>query len=151
LGFDVPDSLLKDISYVKSRLRVTEKDLRGDEPAEALRDRLFCTKFEHWKYEDEVRTVLPLQNADREESLYFLRFSDHLRLKEVVAGPRCLVAKKEIVTSLGDASHGIAITKARLAFGSFSVVPDRRGFPGHRNVEGVRAKRVLGIRPKEHP
>ena len=69
LGFDVPDSLLLSVIYLKSRSSFADllpsASNSGTEPGA-----LFHTKFEHWKYEDEVRRVVRLDEAVREGGLF---------------------------------------------------------------------------------
>src|SRR5438046_1893748 len=61
LGFDVPDALIKEISYTKTR-EPYPLDLFDSDEAEQLRltDRLLFTKFEDWRYEDEIRVSVLL-------------------------------------------------------------------------------------------
>lgn len=128
LGFDVPTGILKDILYVKSRFPLTEADLRSGGPTDALRERLFCTKFQHWKYEKEVRVIVRLQDAVKEGCYYFQPFDARLRVKEVIAGARCSLSQADLLDSLGACAADVVITKARPAFTSFSMVEDKRGF-----------------------
>jgi hypothetical protein len=128
LGFDVPTEILKDISYVATRLPLSEADLRSGGPTDALRERLFCTKFQHWEYEKEVRWILRLQDVVKDGCHYFQPFDARLRLKEVIAGARCPLSQRQLLDSLGADAADVAVTLARPAFTSFSVVEDRRGF-----------------------
>lgn len=128
----MPDTLLKNVTYSKGRLAVGDGFLRKGNPPSGQVERLFCTKFEHWRYEEEVRVIVRLEEASKEAGYYFRRFDKDLELKEVVAGARCTVGKAQLRSSLGSLSTAVTITKARLAFRSFSVVTDQRGFRGPR-------------------
>lgn len=56
LGFDVPDSLLTSVRYVKGMRRINILSPATKKQAvDRLLDRLRYTKYEGWKYEDEVR------------------------------------------------------------------------------------------------
>jgi hypothetical protein len=124
LGFDVPDSRLKPISYVSQRVRLADGELDGDA---AVRERLFCVKFTHWRYEDEVRTIVPLADAKQRDACWFVPFGHELQLKEVVVGGESSVSRAELMAWLGKAHHGVALFKARLAYSSFDVRVDKRG------------------------
>ena len=92
LGFDMPDSLPLEMSYTAKRLPtdVTEAltdETRGMEIVQTL----LTTKFEGWRYEDEVRAVvnLNLKSPDPENGLFFANFDTDLVLKEIILGTRC--------------------------------------------------------------
>jgi hypothetical protein len=127
LGFDVPDGHLRLISYVKERVRLAEGELDRDGPTPAVRERLFCVKFEHWQYEDEVRVIVPLADATREDAHWFVPFSKALQLKEVVVGGESSVSRAELMAWLGAANRNVTIIKARLAYSSFDVRVNKRG------------------------
>jgi hypothetical protein len=131
LGFDVRDTLLKEVAYTGSRLPLcVEEALQKGSPNQELVESLLCAKFEHWHYEEEVRVLLQLNEAVREENLYFRAFDQDLQLKEVIAGPRCLIKKAQIERLIKSYSGVVKIIKARLAFRSFEVVENKLGFRG---------------------
>lgn len=147
-GFDVPDSLLLPVTYLKSRSPF------GDLlPPASGTDRepgtLFFTKFEHWHYEDEFRRVVRLDEAVRQGGLYFWPFGWDLKLMEVVAGPRCSVEKSHLRSSLDDQDREVTLTKARLAFRDFEVVTQQRGFttPRRRRTSHSSAARTRAAFP----
>jgi hypothetical protein len=148
LGFDVPDSFLLPVIYLKSRSSFGDllppTSSTGSEPGA-----LFYTKFEHWQYENEVRRVVRLDEAVRQGGLYFWPFGPDLELKEVVAGPRCSVERSQLQHSLGEHDRGVTLTKARLAFTSFEVVTQQRGFtsPRRRRTSHSRGARLRAARP----
>lgn len=128
LGFDVPDRLLKEVAYTGNRMVLwVEGELQKGKLHKEIEDRLLCTKFEHWRYENEVRVILPLKKAYTEEGLYFVAFDKNLELKEVIAGPRCSITKTKLKESIGTINRAVKITKARLAFKSFKVVENKLG------------------------
>ncbi len=132
LGFDVPDKLLKEIVYTKGRSILGDGFLKKGLPASDHVERFFVTKYEHWQYEEEVRLILRLNETIKEDGHYFKQFDEDLVLKEIILGARWPVGKARVQSVLGKLSGSVTITKARLAFKSFSVVPDKRGFRGSR-------------------
>ena len=148
LGFDVPDRLLLPVTYLKSRSPLNDllppASGTGSEPGA-----LFLTKFEHWQYEDEVRRVVRLDEAVRQGGLYFWPFGPDLELMEVVVGPRCGVEKSQLQHSLGEHDCGVTLTKARLAFRSFEVVTQQRGFtsPRRRRTSHSSGRKPHAARP----
>jgi hypothetical protein len=148
LGFDVPDSLLLAVTYLKTRSSFGDllppASGTGSQPGA-----LFYTKFEHWQYEDEVRRVVRLDEADRQGGHYFWPFGWDLKLMEVVAGPRCSVEKSHLQSSLDDQDREVTLTKARLAFRDFEVVTQQRGFtmPRRRRTSHSSAARTRAAFP----
>jgi hypothetical protein len=120
LGFDVND--LKPVSYVKTRPVLAE----ANDEAKVAHWLLF-TKYKDWRYEREARIYTTLQDPDPKTGLYFADFGEQLVLREVIAGPLCEVTKQELCDATGSATE-VKFTKARLAFKSFRVVTDQRGF-----------------------
>lgn len=127
LRFEVPSKQLMAVSYHKGRVPLVSADLDGGKRSEALRQRLLYAKFQHWQYEDEVRQIVPLSNRVPEKGMYFLPFSDALRLTQVIVGPRSDVTRDAVEGWLGPLREGVTLTKARLAFKTFRVVTQRRG------------------------
>lgn len=127
LRFDVPDGLVQPVAYLKKRPPVGRLLLRSDRSSDP--GPLFHAKFEHWRYEDEVRRVIRLDTAVKHNGLSFWPFGPDLHLTEVIAGARGGVTKDELKDSLGDRGRGVTLTQARLAFKTFEVVTQKRGFP----------------------
>ena len=132
LGFDVPDKLLKEIVYTKGRSILRAGFFKNGLPASDHVERFFITKYEHWRYEEEVRLILCLNETIKEDGHCFKQFDEDLVLKEIILGARWPVGKARVQSVLGKPSGSVTITKARLAFKSFSVVTDKRGFQGSR-------------------
>jgi len=125
LGFDVPDSLLVQVSYTAERLAVeVDKLFDGGPIGESTMLTLLSTKYEHWKYENEVRCFLGLEDKDPESGLYFADFSDKLRLLEVIVGARSGLSRRDITDALGSLTN-VEAFKARPAFKTFTVVRNR--------------------------
>jgi len=129
LGFDTPDTLLKKVIYKGERLPSdVKKELNEGNLNGRVEEKLLITKFEHWQYEEEERVILPLDKAYKEKELYFVNFCDNLKIKEVIVGARCKINKAELEKSIETSLSAVLSTKARLAFKTFEVTKDRRGF-----------------------
>lgn len=84
--------------------------------------KVFFTKYAHWKYENEVRCFVTLEERDPEKNLYFVDFSDELKLKEVIVGANSPITKIDIQKALGGQLSFVTVFKVRLAFNTFRVV-----------------------------
>lgn len=123
LGFDVDPRYVQEIKYVSRR-----QTLHIPPTAEDSNQLLF-TKYRGWRYEEEWRGWFKLDHNERDESgNYFYPFDDSLRLSEIIVGPLCDLAKPEVRDAIGDYRDDVKITKARLAFRTFTIVRNRRGF-----------------------
>ena len=112
------------MSYTENRPVLKKNDI------EVANDLLF-TKYVGWNYEQEARIYTSLEDRDPKTGLYFADFSEQLVLREVIAGPLCAVTRQELRDATGSTTK-VKFTRARLAFKTFRVVTDRRGFGGHR-------------------
>ena len=120
LGFDLNPQKCKKVKYVKERPRLQTVDL-------AVAHELLFTKYVDWRYEEEVRTFVNLNDIDLETKLYFADFGDDCTLQEIVVGPLCEVTETKLREVLGNFNvDEVRLTKARLAFNSFRVVKDQR-------------------------
>ncbi|MBG58195.1 MAG: hypothetical protein CMK46_07915 [Porticoccus sp.] len=123
LGFDVADESVAPVSYSGRRLAVeleslkTPRDLSG----EYVRKILF-TKYAHWKYENEYRGFVTLEEVDETTGLCFAEFSERLILRQVIVGAESTVSREYLSEALGEDQQNVELVKARLAFKSFSVV-----------------------------
>lgn len=121
LGFDIRDDGAHEISYRGERLREIEKEFLEGE-VEILGHRLLTTKFEHWRYEDEVRMILKLEDAVYEKEFYFMPFGEALRLREIIAGVRCNISLEELREMLSQEDAGVTIARAGLAPDEYKIV-----------------------------
>ncbi len=114
LGFDVDDSVLKEVKYVDQRFEWPEKideDFTG---------KLICTKFSHWSYEEECRIYCSL--LEQENGLYFQLFSEQMKLKEVIVGCESTITRAEVESAIGNLGEEVHAFKARAAFRNFRIV-----------------------------
>ena len=127
LGFDVSDKLLKIVQYFSS-LKSIEADLKTQQSNidAGIFYELLSRKFQDWSYEEEARLLVSLDKCYRDGKLLFYSFSNDLILKEVIIGPRCDKKPHEILNLAKPFLNDVEITKARLAFKSYRVVPNKR-------------------------
>jgi hypothetical protein len=123
LGFDVPDENCQPIRYIDKRVDVDEDDERLRED---LGEALLHTKYKDWHYEQEVRLVVPLDPAQRDEPMQFVDFGDALRLREVILGPRCDLPIGKMRDLVAFSAPGANVVKAQLALRTFRVVAGER-------------------------
>ena len=125
LGFDVPDQKILPVNYQTDRISVSVSDL-----TEASLLEILSTKYLDWSYENEIRVITDLTDRDPVDQLYYADFGNELVLREVVVGSLCKLSRKEIESEIVNAGLDLEmteLTKARLAFKSFAIVPDKRG------------------------
>jgi hypothetical protein len=117
LGFDIPDKSLIEVKYSQKRLEIPET-IDGDFYPKCLR-----TKFEHWRYEEEMRCFVPLKNE--EGGHYFRPFDEDICLKQVLTGAHSGVSRRDIRNALGGQAGGIEIFRVRASFEEFEMVRHR--------------------------
>jgi hypothetical protein len=127
LGFDVPDDMFTPIDYVES-MKLVEFDLGNSKSQldENLMSELLHQKYKDWGYEEEYRGWVSLDEKDKKTGLHFMEFSEKLILKEIIIGPRNNTKLKELQQIINLHTKGVEIVKARLAFKSYSVVPNKK-------------------------
>jgi hypothetical protein len=117
LGFDIPNQLLEEVEYVPSRIQHNGK------LDEQLVLKLLKTKFKHWSYEKEYRWFVDLGKP--EGDLFFSKFSDTLKLREVVVGKNSSVTRTQLSEALGGIVNQIDSYKARAGFQSYEMVKNQ--------------------------
>jgi hypothetical protein len=127
LGFDIPNERLSKVIYSRKLLAVdTERFFPHGQLDYETATKLLLTKYAHWQYESEVRAFVDLQALDPHKKMYFMQFSDSLRLAQVIVGAESALTRSEIEDALGDLTSTVEAFKARLAFKSFRVVRQRK-------------------------
>lgn len=101
LGFDVSDYRAEKVIYASKPMKISIDSMTGEPKfTKANINRLKRTKFADWKYEDEVRLFLFLDEATEESGLYFFPFCADLVLREVILGPRCAMPIADCISDL---------------------------------------------------
>lgn len=127
LAFDVPESNLLTVSYTRRRLVAEAQQIVASGRLDShLIQRFLATKYSHWRYENESRWFVSLPVADSDSGLYFRPFSEQLSLTQVIVGALSCISRDELREALGDLAQSVQTLKARLAFGSFRVVRQRK-------------------------
>lgn len=129
LGFDVSEHLLQPATYSGRRIVLDiKKGLSSGQLNEDLMKKLLNTKYSDWKYEDEVRVFLRLEERDNLTGMYFKEFCEDIVLKQIILGARCRVTKTELNAYINRYDSSIKVIKARLAFKSFRIVENKAAF-----------------------
>lgn len=122
LGFELSNEFAIPVTYDKLRSKAEAHELLGGQPLSGATVRKFIsTKFAHWRYEQEVRGFLALDERDEESGLYFYGFSKEMKLVEVIIGAESEIRRDEVRSALGDLSLSTSIRNARLAFKEYGV------------------------------
>ena len=132
LGFDVPVGELQSVKYLDRRWTLSDlvPEKTGPGP-------LFCTKFSDWKYEEECRRIITLADARKDGDHFFWPFGPDLMLRQVIVGPRSKVTKHLLKEVLGADLKHVQLTRSRLAFRTFRVVANLRGWKRQEPSEGT--------------
>lgn len=125
LGFDIPDDWTVEVSYTGARLKPELEHSLPSGKNGSFGQKLLTTKFSHWRYEEEVRTIIKLEDSHSEGKLHFLPYCNALRLREVIIGPRSDLTAAQVAERVESCPDDVEITKTRLAFRSFKVVRNR--------------------------
>lgn len=126
LGFDVPNTnngLVK-IEYTKEKLTCPD-DLIGNTTSVSKETLNKHLRYKHdaWKYEQEHRLVVPLQNAVA--GTYFHKFNERIFLREVILGARCSLNPADIKDSIErEPLNSVKVFKVQPAHNSFAVCED---------------------------
>lgn len=126
LGFEVDKTMVAEVIYAITPQKIpVDKKTNRPVLSETLMKNLLRTKFDDWKYEDEMRLFVELDHNTRESGLYFFYFSAQFQLREVILGPRCELPLASIRTIVKDFSPAVTVIKSRIAFRSFRVVKNK--------------------------
>lgn len=127
LGFDIVDSQAVRVEYNNQRIPVAYKAGNSVNGLDAdFANRVLSTKFEHWRYEEEIRLFVPLHPKHREGKLYFHPFSETLKLREIGLGPLCELETTYIRDLVASMKPKVKVFRTRLAFQTFTIVRDLR-------------------------
>lgn len=126
LGFDIsenlPDDALIPIEYEAERLAVEILDAEGNlKIDETLIKKISATKYDSWKYEQEVRILVNLNEKDIESGFFFFDFEGSLMLREVILGAERNKDVSKIQTIL-KSYENVRLIQSRMAFRSFRIV-----------------------------
>jgi len=127
LGFDVIDAEAYRVNYSAKRLGgLLEHIGRGEHLLEQQMRAILTTKFKDWAYEREWRMFARLDQRGADDGKYYLNFSPHITLREVILGARCEAAISSIAENVALSKSQVEIFKARPAFNSFRIVRQQK-------------------------
>lgn len=127
LSFAVSDDKLSPVRYEAKRLQSQFLARRAAGTLdEVFMNLILTTKFEDWRYEDEVRAFCQLDEIEEQSGHYFADFGGNLRLTQVILGARCSVKTAELRPLFRTHPNRVLILKARLAFQSYRVVRQKK-------------------------
>jgi hypothetical protein len=127
LGFDVIDSDVQPVKYLKGRIKARLASDGGPTKIDqTLAATLLYAKSAHWEYEKEYRMYVDLDVSAAEHGLHFFPFSDRLRLREVILGAYCEFKREALCQLLGKVCDSVEVIPAVLAARRFSVIKHKR-------------------------
>ncbi|MFH0132246.1 DUF2971 domain-containing protein [Variovorax sp. VaC1] len=126
LGFDIPSELLTDVNYA-TRLFNLQLDPKTKRPVQGTVDMLIATKFADWSYEKECRMFVSLDPKEAEGGMYFVPFSNDLKFREIVLGPRSnyKIAEIRALAKKVSGEDEVKVTQSRIAFSRFEVLENK--------------------------
>ncbi|MDC0598468.1 DUF2971 domain-containing protein [Gammaproteobacteria bacterium] len=125
LGFDVPDEHIIEVEYVSNLLKpVINMNLKYGGLEESYFKKVFNLKFKDWKYEKEVRVLVPKEEK-HPSGYYFMDFEGNIELKEIILGQRCTTTYEDVKNHLHTYKSQIILFKSRIAFTKYEVVRNK--------------------------
>ena len=116
------------IDFLKNAKQQLRVESRTDKLGQSFIDDLIFTKYSHWNYENEYRFCLPLN--EEIDGLYhfngliFYKFSDNLKLNEVIVGSHSHITRAIVEKSLEDMASSVQIFKVREDYREYAMVRD---------------------------
>jgi hypothetical protein len=87
--------------------------------------RMLLTKFDAWRYEDELRMFIEQKEDQRQGAFYFAEFDEQIQLRSIVLGARCTTPSKHIELVTAGYSPAITVVRAALSPKAFQVTVRR--------------------------
>ena len=125
LEFEIDDDLVAEVRYSPYRLRLDiERKLAAGGFSEEDAYRMATTSSAHWKYEEEVRIFVKLSQCRLHNGLFFEPLGGEFHIVGAVLWSLCELSPQEVQGAL-PRGRQLHLTTSRLAFRSFSAVPNR--------------------------
>jgi hypothetical protein len=122
LGFEGKDTTFMPVNYASSPLPISrEPDSNLPKPTLAEVSMLLCTKFSDWRYEDEVRVFIALDETTKESGLYFYEFGKDIILREIILGPKCEIPIEKVRKLVEHFTPSVQVIKSSISHGTFRV------------------------------
>lgn len=124
LELEISSELIKEVIYSNERLTEIKKVYRYEKFTDNDIYKLLTTKFEAWKYEEEMRIFVQLSDCIKEGRYYFYDLNDQIQLIGIIHGTLCQKPVRDIAKIIPTGKQ-LQVQKARLAFKTFSVVRNK--------------------------
>ena len=92
------------------------------------------------------RRIITLADARKDGDHFFWPFGPDLMLRQVIVGPRSKVTKRLLKEVLGDDLKHVELTRSRLAFRTFRVVANLRGWKNRIFGGDARSRHMIDLR-----
>jgi hypothetical protein len=130
LGLDMLRVNEKRVDYRKAR---TAQQVPSTQADPATRDKfvneLITAKCDHWKYEEEIRAIVPIAKTTSEGNIRFFHFDETLRLAEVIIGLECSTSVESVRALVHEKHPNAYVFGTRQAKKWFQIVPDEETAP----------------------
>ena len=124
LGFDVPNKYINEVKYITKVDHVGNIKALSRGRKVRMINRLNCSKYAGWCYEEEVRMKGSREEMDGETSQHFVNFGENLKLKEVIAGARFPMTRRPIQNALKGYPKSVRVVKLRPSAVRFELIID---------------------------
>jgi len=125
LGIDIDDQHIIEVQYLPKLMKHdVDMKKRFGGLKESFVENIFSIKYEGWKYEEEVRILVPLDEKDS-SGHYFTYFENNMELKEVILGPRATASVNSIKALLNSYKSSVRVLQSRIAFTKYEVVRNK--------------------------
>jgi len=129
LGFEVTDAFCTPIRYVPNvyLLPTANPQQMGTQclrDGRRMIDAMLDTKFDGWRYEEEVRVFANQDGSNTENGIEFYPFSADFALREVVLGEKCPLSIAQFRASVPSIGSAVSVIRARRAVDDFRLEED---------------------------
>ena len=84
--------------------------------------RILLTKYDAWRYENEVRTFIALKAEQRQGPFYFAEIDKHFQPRTIILGARCATPAEDIEAAVVGYSPPITVVRTVLSGSAFEVI-----------------------------
>ncbi|MBW3503334.1 DUF2971 domain-containing protein [Pseudomonas sp. NKUCC02_KPG] len=123
LGFDVDEDLCLPVNYVSERMDVNSpSNLIASE--QEIFMTMISTKFDHWRYEDEVRFPVHFHQDIPLAEKVFYSIGSVLQLRQVIVGCDLNIKMSEVLDAAKGYGGEVEVLKVRPDFRTYKMVVD---------------------------
>jgi hypothetical protein len=120
----------KRVDYRKDRSSEKAPSAQANQKArDKFVNELITVKCDHWRYEEEIRAMVPIAQTTNEGSIRFFPFDKSLRLSEVILGLECSASAETIRALVQEQYSDVYVFGTRHAEKWFRIVPDEETAP----------------------